>query len=281
MKPFLKLTYTELKLQLREPVGLFFTLAFPVMLMALFGVIFGNEAEEFLGGYGQVDLSVPGYIGMIIGTVGLLGIPITMSTYREQGILRRLRATPLQSGSVLWSQVAAQVLLAGAGVVLLIITGLAVFDLRIPDANAAVIPAILLGAFSFFALGFVLAGLMPTARTAQAVGMAIFYPMLFLSGAAMPRFIMPEFVQQIAEVLPLTHVVVLIEDLWLHGTWNLTFRKTDGVAKTLKARALFEQIGYAAWACADPGIQFHTTINDWHTCPAAGPVVSRFTFRWE
>ena len=57
MKPFLKLTYLELKLQLREPVALFFTLAFPVMLMLLFGVIFGNEAEKFLGGYGQVDLS--------------------------------------------------------------------------------------------------------------------------------------------------------------------------------------------------------------------------------
>ncbi len=56
------------------------------------------------------------------------------------------------------------------------------------------------------------------------------------------------------------------------GTWNLTYRKTGAVAKTVEARALFEQIGYAAWACADPGIQFHTTINDWHTCPEAGPI---------
>ena len=56
------------------------------------------------------------------------------------------------------------------------------------------------------------------------------------------------------------------------GEWNLTYRKNGAVAKTVKARALFEQIGYAAWACADPGIQFHTTINDWHTCPQAGPI---------
>jgi ribonucleoside-diphosphate reductase alpha chain len=54
--------------------------------------------------------------------------------------------------------------------------------------------------------------------------------------------------------------------------WNLTFRKNGAVAKTVKARALWEQVGHAAWACADPGIQFHTTINDWHTCPAAGPI---------
>ena len=56
------------------------------------------------------------------------------------------------------------------------------------------------------------------------------------------------------------------------GEWNLTYRKTGKVAKTVKARGLWEQIGYAAWACADPGIQFHTTINDWHTCPAAGEI---------
>ncbi len=54
--------------------------------------------------------------------------------------------------------------------------------------------------------------------------------------------------------------------------WQLT-RRTDGkVAKTLKARELWEQIGHAAWACADPGVQFHDTINDWHTCPASGPI---------
>jgi len=56
------------------------------------------------------------------------------------------------------------------------------------------------------------------------------------------------------------------------GDWNLTYRRNGAVAETVKARALWEQVGYAAWACADPGIQFHTTINDWHTCPAAGEI---------
>jgi ABC-2 type transport system permease protein len=222
MKSFLKLTFAELKLQLREPIGTFFTLAFPVMLMLLFGTIFGNEPLPFLNGYGQVDLSVPGYIGMIIGTIGMLGIPITLSNYREQGILRRLRATPLQSRAVLWSQVAVQVCMTAVGVTLLVIVSSLLYDLRLPAADAMMIPAILLCAFSFFAIGFVLAGVMPTPRTAQAVGMAIFYPMLFLSGAAMPRFIMPETVQRIAEWLPLTQVVILLEDMWFTGEWNVT-----------------------------------------------------------
>ncbi len=56
------------------------------------------------------------------------------------------------------------------------------------------------------------------------------------------------------------------------GEWNLTARKDGKVTKTVKARELWDKIGYAAWACADPGIQFHTTVNDWHTCPAAGEI---------
>ncbi|NJN55068.1 MAG: ABC transporter permease [Anaerolineae bacterium] len=216
------------------------------MLMVLFGLIFGNEAEAFLGGYGQVDLSTPGYMGMIIGTIGMLSIPISIATYRENGVLRRLRATPVQSHSILWSQVAAQTIIALLGVALLVLTGLLLFDLRMPSGgDVMMLPAILLSAFSFFAIGFVLAGLMPTPRTAQAVGMALFFPMLFLSGAAMPRMIMPEGLQQFAKILPLTQVVILLEDLWFKGTWNLT-------AVTVITAVLI-----------------------------LGLIVSRFTFRWE
>ncbi len=222
MKALMKLTWIEIKLQFREPVGTFFTLAFPLLLMILFGMIFGNEPEAFLGGFGQIDLSVAGYIGMIIGTIGMIGLPITLSNYREQGILRRLRATPLQSGMILWSQVIVQVLMAVLGILLLVGTGKLLFDLRLPLGNLWIIPAVILSAFSFFAIGFALAGVMPSPRTAQAVGMALFYPMLFLSGAAVPRFLMPETVQRVAEFLPLTQVVILMEDLWLAGSWNVT-----------------------------------------------------------
>src|SRR5262249_52754293 len=56
------------------------------------------------------------------------------------------------------------------------------------------------------------------------------------------------------------------------GDWELTWRKSGKTAKTMKARALWDKISYAAWACADPGIQFHSTINAWHTCPAGGDI---------
>ncbi len=245
MKQLSKLTWTELKLQLREPLATFFTLIFPLMLLIVFGSIFGNEPEAFLGGFGQVDLSLPGYIGLIIGTVGLLSIPMTLANYREQGILRRYQATPLRPSTVLWAQVAVNVLMTALGIAILVVAGRLLFDLRPPTLTLAMVPAIALASFSFFAVGFMMAGVMPTPRSAQAVGMALLYPMLFLSGAAMPRQIMPETMQRIAEFLPLTHVVILLEELWFAGEWN--------------------------------------TISLGVVCLmlVAGLVITRYTFRWE
>jgi ABC-2 type transport system permease protein len=220
MKALLKLTATELKLQFREPMAMIFTLAFPVFLMIIFGAVFGNDPEASMGGYGQIDLSLPGYIGMIVGTVGMLGIPMTLANYRDNGVLRRLSATPVRASSILWAQVVTQVVLTLAGVALLLVVGMLLFDVRVPAGGMAIIPAAIVGGLSFFAIGFVLAGVLPNARTAQAVGMAIFYPMLFLSGAAMPRSLMPDAVKRISELMPLTHVVKLMEDLWIAGSLN-------------------------------------------------------------
>ncbi|MCG8349272.1 MAG: ABC transporter permease [Chloroflexales bacterium] len=221
MRALLKMTWVEIKLFMREPVAVFFTLAFPLLLLFLFGSIYGNEPSEFLGRRGSVDLSIPGYIALIIGTIGMIGLPVSLASYREQGILRRFRATPLRPATVLGAQVLVQLLVSAIGVILLVLAGWLAFDLQMPSLPISVVIATLLSAFSFFALSFVLAGLLPTTRTAQAVGTALFYPMLFLSGAALPRQLLPDMLVSISQFLPLTHVVTLLQDLWLGQGWNI------------------------------------------------------------
>lgn len=201
--------------------GAFFTVAFPLIVLFVFGSIFGNQPAPEMGGRGTVDVSVPGYIAMIIGTTGMIGLPITLASYREQGVLRRLRATPLHPSIILGAQVIVNLVMTALGVSLLVVAARLVYDLRLPASPFAVALAVVLGSLSFFALGFVLAGLLSTARSAQTVGMALFFPMLFLSGAAMPRQMFPETLQRISEFLPLTHVTVLVERLWLEGSWNV------------------------------------------------------------
>jgi len=221
MRALTKLTWVELKLYLREPIGTFFTLAFPLLLLFLFGSIYGNEPSDFLGGRGSVDNSVPGYLAIIIGAIGMQGIPINLSSYRERGILRRYRATPLRPLAVLGAQVIVMSIIALIGMALLYVAGRAVYDLAIPSAPSDVALAVTLSAFSFFAIGFVLASVLPTARTAQAVGLALYMPMMFISGAGMPRQMLPEALVKFSNFLPLTHVVTLIQDLWMGDGWNL------------------------------------------------------------
>ena len=214
MRSLWKMTLIEFKLFLREPMAAFFTLAFPLMMLFIFGSIYGNEPTDFFGGRGSVDVSVPAYMAMIIGTVGLLSIPITISNYREYGILRRYRATPLRPYVILFATVLVNFVMTFLGVVLLIVAARLVYGLRFDGNALLVLVGFVLAALSFFSLGFVIASLSPTARVAQVAGMVVFYPMLFLSGAAIPQEVMPEGVRDLSRYLPLTHVVRLFQGVW-------------------------------------------------------------------
>jgi ABC-2 type transport system permease protein len=221
MHGFWKLSWVEIKLFLREPYAAFFTLAFPLMLLFLFGSIYGNEPTPFFGGYGSVDVLLPAYAAMMIATSGLLSLTIVMASYRDAGILRRLRATPLRPQTILAAQVVVIFLMSVVGVALLIVAGKVVYGLRFAGNPLSVLGAFVLSSLSFFALGFVLAGVMPTARTAQVVAMVLFYPMIFLSGAAIPREVLPETIRRVAQLLPLTHVVNLMRGLWIGDGWGV------------------------------------------------------------
>jgi ABC-2 type transport system permease protein len=221
MKSLWKMTFTEAKLFLREPVGAFFTLAFPLMVLFVFGSIFGNTPIKEFNGQGSVDISVPAYTAMIIGTVGLVGLPITLAAYRENGVLRRLHTTPINPLIILVAQVIVLFVMAILGMLLLIIAGKLIYHLRFEGNALQVLAGFILSIFSFFAIGFILAGLMPTARTAQMVGMVLLYPMLFLCGAGYPRELLPETIIRISNFLPLTYVVTLLRGLWVGNPWSM------------------------------------------------------------
>jgi ABC-2 type transport system permease protein len=220
MKSLFKMTWMELKLFFREPIGAFFTLVFPLMMLFLFGSIYGNEPYDYFGGLGTIDISIPAYTAMIIGTSGLMSINITMATYREKGILRRLQTTPIKPIVILAAQVIVVFLMTSLGMILLILAGKLVYHVRFTGNAWSVLGGFVLSCLSFYGLGFILAGLMPTARTAQVVGMVLLYPMLFLSGAGFPRELLPQAIQKISTFLPLTYVVNLLRGLWIGESWE-------------------------------------------------------------
>ena len=235
MHALTKLTWTELKLYFREPIGAFFTLVFPLMMLFLFGSMYGNEPSEYFNGYGSVDVSVPGYTAMIIATSALMSLTIVIAAYRENGILRRLRATPLRPQAILFAQVMVIFAMTLAGMVLLIIAGKVVYHLRFNGNPWSVALAFTFASLSFFSLGFVLAGLLPSARSAQLVGMVLLYPMIFLSGATIPLEVLPEGVRSVARFLPLTYVVNLLRGLWIGEAWSQLWTEVFVLAGLLVA----------------------------------------------
>lgn len=217
MRAVRKLTVVQFKLYLREPAAFFFTLVFPAMVLLLFGAIFGNESY---GGVRYVDYETPALVAMVIGTVGLMSIPIATAVAREHHILRRYFATPLRPVQYIIADLAANIAVSLLGSLLLIVVGWLVYDLHLPDRVLAWILAFLLAMLSFAAAGYLIAALAPTTRVAQTVGMVLFYPMLFLSGAAFPLEIMPAWLQELSKLLPLRYVVTLLQGLWFGDGWR-------------------------------------------------------------
>ena len=107
MKSLLKMTWMEAKLFLREPVGAFFTLVFPLIMLFIFGTVYSNvPTGPGSGGPDAIGSLIPAFMAMVIGITGLMAVTITMATYRENGILRRLRTTPVSPLVVMVAQVA-------------------------------------------------------------------------------------------------------------------------------------------------------------------------------
>jgi len=220
MNSFLKMSWMEAKLFLREPVGAFFTLVFPLMMLLLFGIIYGNNPPPGSSTQGAIDALIPAFTAMVIGMAGLMPVTITMATYRENGILRRLRTTPVSPLVVMAAQVVVIFSMTFLGMLLLIAAGILIFHVQIIGNTVSMLAGFILSSLSFFGLGFILAGTMPTARTAQTIAMVLLYPMLILSGAAWPRELMPASVQKFSAFLPLTYVVNLLRGLWIGQPWG-------------------------------------------------------------
>ncbi len=225
MNAALKLTLTETKLFLRETPTVFFTFAFPLMMLFIVGSVFIEDPDSVLTVDGsvrsEIGVIVTGLVAMTIAITGLSAMPTTIAAYRERGILRRMGVTPVHPATIVGAQIGVQLLMTGVGAGILIAAGMVFYDMKLPSAPLVVLPALIVGAASIFALGYVIASVIPTLRAAQVVGQALFFPMIFLSGATFVRSDMPDAVQRVSDFIPLTHVVTLVQDLWFDQSWNM------------------------------------------------------------
>ena len=207
MSLFLHELRSEMRLYYRSRELAFFTFLLPMILFLLLGFAYGDQKIQGVKGSNYL---LTGTLGYGVVATAFAGLTIVLVIRREEGILKRLRSTPLPAPvyllAVLTTTMAAFLVQAAA----IIALGMAVFGASFPDNLVSLVVALVLGAAVFAALGVGLTGLVCRAEGASAVVNAIYFPMLFLSGSFFERSTFPPFLRAVAAVLPLTYFIDLV-----------------------------------------------------------------------
>ncbi len=227
MRTLRKLAAVELKLFVRDPITLIFTFAFPFFVLVILAGVFGNKIENpddirVWRGVGPTDYYVPAYVGLVIASIGVLALPLRLAGYRERGVLRRYHASDVPVWAILGSQLVVAVLMAVVGAVSITVVAWAAFGTFLPKDPAGVIAAFVLAVLAFTAIGVFLGAILPNARAAQAAGLILFFAMMFISGAGPPREVLSASMKAFSEVLPLTHVILLLQNPWIGDGWHIS-----------------------------------------------------------
>ena len=227
MSAIARLTLVEAKLFVREPLALIFVFAFPLFVLFVLGGVFGNdvdlEDEENLRvwrGVGPADYYQPAYIGLVMASVGLITMPLRLTTYRERGVLRRFQAAGVAKLPILGSQLVVGLAMMTVGAVAIVIASNLTQGTELSGDWALTVAAYVLGATTFAVLGLMLGSVLPGSRAAQGAGLILFFVMMFIAGAGPPREVLAGGMKELSEVLPLTHVILLLQDAWLAAKWH-------------------------------------------------------------
>lgn len=217
-----KLTFLEMKIFLREPLGAFGSILFPVLIFVVASRLLGGRplaASSAVAGFVRVGLPV--FASILIAISAVLSLVTIISIYREGGILKRLRATPLRPQTILTAQVLVKLALTVITMAFMALAGKRYYpaDVHFPVIGFAV--ALLISTWSILSIGFLIASIVPTARFAQPIGAAILYPMLSLCGLFVPVKSFPPALQAVSRVLPLTYAVSLLQGIWKGEAWSM------------------------------------------------------------
>ena len=217
----LKLTWLEIKIFMREPLGAIGTIAVPVLMFVVIGRVLGRRAVTASSRFSAlIGVDVPVFASVMITLSAVLSLVTIISIYREGGILKRLRATPLRPHTILTAHVLVKLLLTAVTLILMMLAGKRYYPVGASVHVFAFSLAVLFSTFSILSIGFLVASLVPTARFAQPIGTVVLYPMLGLSGLFVPIDALPPALQTVARMLPLTYAVSLLKGIWTGDPWS-------------------------------------------------------------
>ena len=219
-----KLTWLEIKIFLREPLGAIGGVVIPVLMFVILSRLLGPRVRTGAPGIPRfVSADLPVFAAVLIAASAVLSLITIIAIYREGGILKRLRATPLRPHTILTAHVLVKLLFTAMTLALMVAAGRRFYpiDASVPLLSFAL--ALLVSTLTILSMGFLIASIVPTARFAQPIGSVILYPMIGLSGLFFPLESLPPALRTITALLPSTYAISLMKGIWHGETWSAHF----------------------------------------------------------
>lgn len=222
MKTLIAQIRLETNLLFRDKRSLFFTLAFPVIMILIFGAVFSGQKW---GGVSAINYLLPGIIVMAIMMACMNNNAVKITNDREKGIYRRLSLTPLKRQTLLAGHVVVRYLIMLASTALLIAIAVGVFKAQVGGNYFLFWLVLTLGALVFIALGFVISSAVKNSNSANTLGTAILFPFMFLGASFWPLEQMPLSLRPLCEALPALHVntalrIIVVEHAGFVMVWH-------------------------------------------------------------
>ena len=216
------------KLFLRNPFSAFFSLAFPVMFLLLFGSLNGSGRIPELNNIRYIQFLAPGMLAFAVISTCYTGLVTGVAINRDEGLLKRVRGTPVPTWAYLAGQVASSIVVTFVLFFLTVGLGVVAFGVEFRTATAAgLFVTLALGAACFCALGLAVSGLCPNADAAPAIVNFSIFPLLFVSGIFFPLDDAPGWLTSVAKLFPMQQLADGLQYAFDPRTTGLGFNGTD------------------------------------------------------
>lgn len=215
MKTFKQMLKTELKLSLRGMDMPIFAIILPLIVFVIIGIIYGNDGMVEGENYTYLGLAFGGVACISIAAGGMMGLPLVISDYRSKKILRRLQVTPVPVTLILIVELLVYFIYAFISLITLSFLAIVVFKMPLFENLVSFFLGWLLVLISIFSIGLFVGGVAKNAKSAGVIASALYFPMLLFSGATLPYEVMPEWMQKIVDILPLTQGIKVVKTTML------------------------------------------------------------------
>jgi len=228
----------ERKLFWRNPSAAFFNFLLPLLLLVLIATAFANEP-------GELDVLIPGVAGMGVLATTFTALAFNLTLLRDEGVLKRIRGTPMPAGAYLAGFIGSATLNAILQVTLVVAIGNLVYGVDWPQDPLLLAGFTLLGVVCFAALGVAFSHLIPNEDAAPAYTNAVFLPLIFISGVFYSTDELPESLKAIAEALPLKHLIDGLSEAIVGGGADVG--TAAAVVAAWAAAGLFLAVRFFRW----------------------------------